>query len=477
MVFVVPPSRMTREAHIPYGVGILANICDSLGYYVSIIDCTLDPIFEVDAVRKALTSEDDWDVISVGGMSAQYKYIKQIVPAARKMFPQSTIITGGGFLTSMPDEAMQLLPDIDVGCIGEAEETLPELLTKINNRQWDNVKGIIYRDTDKKLTRTPPRPLIKDLDKLPYPAFDLLPMEQYFQRSPLELSMAAIMSKRRISLITERGCTRNCTFCTHLGMSTRDLCKIYDTDITGPYVRFHSAKYVVDLIKHLRMKYAIDFVSFLDENFMSNPKRAYEICTLLEEAGLTDIIRWGCLGDVDCANYDLLQRMRDCGNTYVSYGGESASAKMLKSIGKEWQTSEMMEKAVNETFRAETNPVMSFMCGYPDETVDDILLTIEFWMKTDYHAKPFFITPYPNTELFKKYKKRILDQHRIGNESDLKALDNFLSKLGDATDLAANISPWDDPTLLGLRELATNREMERIRRWAKAKGLPVTVCD
>jgi len=251
--------------------------------------------------------------------------------------------------------------------------------------------------------------------------------------------------------------------CTHLGQSCRDLSRIYNRKIAGPPVRFQSAKYVVDHIKYLRLKYCIDFVSILDENFLANRKRCLEFADLMEQEGLAGLVKFGVLGHPRTITTSIVRRLRDVGLDYVSMGGESGSQKLLDNV-KRTHTVEQTQKAIENIIKAGVNPIATFMTGFPNETVEDILATVEFWKRNQIEIRPFFITPYPGTELFIQNRQRILKQFD-GN------LEKFVLALGDAVDLVANISPWDDATLLGLRELMASKDVKRIKRWAKERGL------
>lgn len=214
----------------------------------------------------------------------------------------------------------------------------------------------------------------------------------------------------------------------------------------------------------MRFRYQVDFVSILDENFLANKKRAYEVCDLWEKEDLTGIVHFGILGDVASgSDYELLQRLRDVGCTYVSYGGEVASDRLLKEI-KKHTTVKQMQSAIDATFKAGITPIMTFMHGYESENIEDYINTIKFWKRNQMLCQPFYLTAYPGCELWYKHKDKILAQY----DGDL---DKFLSALGDATDLTTNVSPFDDITLMGLHQAMIYQDENRIRRWAQEKGL------
>jgi len=219
------------------------------------------------------------------------------------------------------------------------------------------------------------------------------------------------------------------------------------------------------MIEYARKKYAIDFVSFLDENFLANKKRALEICDLLEERDLVDVIKWGCLGGPQTVDAELLGRLKECGCTYISFGFESADPRRLKEIRKP-HTVEHMERALNLTLKAGINPIATFMIGYPNEDLQSIYRTTKFWVKHGIQCVPFFITPYPATELFEKYKEKILAQYDGDYEK-------FVLALGDATKFTVNLTKFSDPEILGLRDLMVAHDLKRIREFAKSKGVEI----
>lgn len=445
------------------------SIAEERGHSIAFLDVNLYKL-ALDVVRVEL-QRDEWDVVCCGGLITTYKYVKQILPIVRDCQPDALIVLGGGILTSIPEDMMRFLPMVDVGVIGEGENTFHELLDVVFSRRFNHVRGLIYRDEKGELKRTEPRPLIGmpdsgyygSLDDVPYPAYHLLDMEGYFKNSSLPLSQESMFCQRRVDIVSERGCVHRCSFCMHMGLSALDLSRIYGCEIKGPQVRYQSAEYVIEQIKHLRMRYAIDFVSILDENFLSNKGRVLKFCDLLEKEGLVDIVKWGCLGSVDKVDEQYLQRLREAGCTYISYGAESASQRILDSIGKR-QTPSQIQRALDMTVKAGIQPIMTFMEGYENEKVEDMLKTVRFWKRNNIRVKPFWITPYPATAMFEENRDKILKQYG----GDLEA---FVSALDDATEWTVNLTDFDTPTVIGLRELMSMHRDDLIEKWARERGL------
>ena len=291
--------------HIPYGIALLAAISMNRGHLVQVFDANAWQVS--DEVLPEICGADDWDVFAIGGLTTTYGHIKKIVSILKDLRPDIPIIAGGGFLTSMPRDIMRWLPQIDYGIVGEAFETFPELVEELENKEntfqdISKIKGITYR-LGEEIKISPTRPLLKDLDQLPWPAWDLFPLEEvYFKNSSSLFSEEAYISQRRIDINASFGCGLIYRYCWHLGTTDDMVVGINDNgedDVKftfGRHVRMHSPRYIVDMVKHLREKYKVDFVNFLDENLMtvntaSRHTWLEEICDLWISEGLQPYAR------------------------------------------------------------------------------------------------------------------------------------------------------------------------------------------
>jgi len=189
--------------HIPYGLSLLAAIALENNHQVQFYD--ENAWRKGPEVLRQVIEADDWDVIAIGGLTTTYSSIKNTVKFCKAVSPDSFLVSGGGFMTSMPREMMDWLPEIDLGIIGEAFVTWPEVLDQIDQNNFDFSKtlGVCYRDNTGKACLTEVRPNIKELDVLPYPAWELVPLEIYFKNSSLLYSESAFLSKRRIDIMGE----------------------------------------------------------------------------------------------------------------------------------------------------------------------------------------------------------------------------------------------------------------------------------
>jgi radical SAM superfamily enzyme YgiQ (UPF0313 family) len=302
--------------------------------------------------------------------------------------------------------------------------------------------------------------------------------------------------------MTSFGCNWNCYFCFS---SETPSCQsnIYGKQVSGKSFRQHSPKYVVGLIDHLRRKYCVNFVSFIDDNFTTNREWFFSFCKALEEADLATLIHWGIVGHSRTIDAEMLSKGHDVGLTYISFGGESASPRLLKEMGK-GQTPEQMVAAIDATHSAQVNPLMSFIVGFPGETTDDIIATAQFFVDHQVHPDLFFMQPYPGSKLYAEYKDKIIEQHMTDAEKQfvkdptlenyLKVTDNsmFPSKatlnrelplitgqirdrslerwvmsLDDATRMSCNLTDFTDVELAGLKYMLATWDVDRLKKFKK----------
>ncbi len=466
--------------HVPYGIALLASIVMREGHRIQVYDA--NAWRAGDDVLAQVLQADDWDVVAVGGITTAYRSIKHTVAMAKRVAPQALVVAGGGFLTSMPHDIMRLLPQIDVGVVGEAFVSFPARLRRLDSggRDWASLPGLVWRDASGATHLTPEQPLLNDIDTLPYPAWELFPLDIYFENSELLHSEEGMLARRRLDINASYGCSLICRFCFHLGIAGDMEYVAGDgkADVRFGYkraIRYHSPRYVVDLVKYARSTFGIDYVSFLDENLMTMHQSSgktwlTDIARLWIEEGLQpQCVRDGVPHDPDtCAGIhwsgtshatlcspEVLAAIKQAGCSQLLYGYETFSQRVMKTIGK-GATPETNERSLRWTIEAGIRPIPNQMIGFPDEDFDSLRDNIAAWNRLGLQVKPFFATPYPGTEWYQTYRTRILQQYG----GDLEA---FLLDLGDATRVTAVISKkFNAVELYGLRELMVLRDVRRI---------------
>ncbi|TLM85961.1 MAG: radical SAM protein, partial [Actinobacteria bacterium] len=297
--------------------------------------------------------------------------------------PGIRTVLGGVHASSCPEATYDAFPWFDAIALGEADETLPELLAAVcDGRPLTEVPGLLLREPDGALRHTGDRALITELDSLPMPAFDLLgdfahryrPAAHSYQRLPAT------------SLISSRGCPGRCTFC--------------DRSVSGSRVRTYSASYLVSAVERLRDEYGIREVVFHDDNFVAARTRLREFCELMVERRVG--VTWSCTGRVDMVDAESLRAMRRAGCWRISYGVESGSQTILDSLCK-GTTLEGIRRTLEMTAEARIKSHGYFMIGVPGETEATLKETLDFLLElplADFHMTVW--SPHPGTELTRR---------------------------------------------------------------------------
>ena len=495
VLFINPMVREEDDPkHVPMGMAQLAAIIMNQGHEVQVYDHNAWRASD-DQIMEVLTS-DNWDLVALGGITTAYASIKKIVKLTRAILPKVTISLGGGVLTSLPKEVMTWLPEVDFGFIGESYFSFPEALAMIEKKkkEWHKINGTISRK-GKEFLIAPKRELLQDLDSLPYPAYDLFPLEEvYFKNSALMYSEAGMKATRRLDINASIGCSLICRFCYHLGIAgdmryKKDSNgKVINVEFDNPgnysrVIRYNSPEYVVKLAKYIKDKYNANYLYFLDENLMTMDvfsKRIWmkEICKLWKEYGLVpqkkkdgtwDGLYWSGTCHATLCEPEVLKIMAKAGCAHLVYGYEHFDDRILKLMGK-GSTRKTNIRSFFWTLEAGIRPIPNQIIGFPTEDFDSLRLQMKGWDDLGVMVKPHFATAYPGSEWFTVYRKKIEEQYaglgkKYGLSDDLEA---YILDLGDASRVSATISTnFNGVELIGLREMMVHRQYDKIDQYEK----------
>jgi anaerobic magnesium-protoporphyrin IX monomethyl ester cyclase len=485
--------------HVPYGIALLAAIAIENDHQVQVYDANAWRLG--DEVLVQVLQADDWDVIAMGGITTAYGSIKKICKIAEEICPDAVIMLGGGVLTSLPRDMMTFLPQVDVGVIGEAFVTFPELLDMIDSGEtaWEKIPGTISRKEEGDFKLGPMRGLLEDIDTIPYPAWDLFPLEEvYFKNSEVLFSEEGMLASRRLDINASYGCGMICRYCYHLGIAgdmryetDEDGVVQINFDQPGAYSRtsrYHSPEYIVGMVKHCYDKYGINFIGFLDENLMTMDQASgrtwlSEICRLWHENGLApeyeydengDMkswtgVHWSGTSHATLCNPEILKTMRAAGCSHLVYGYESFAPHVMKLIGK-GASPKTNVRSFYWTLEAGIRPIPNQIIGFPNEDFEAIHMNMDAWEELGIVVKPHFATPYPGSEWFTVNREEIAAQYG----GDLEA---FIEDLGDASKISAIICKnFNAVELLGLREMMLIGDRRQIdlyeQIWRRNHNIP-----
>jgi radical SAM superfamily enzyme YgiQ (UPF0313 family) len=364
---------------------VLGAVARELGWRV----CCIDSYLESDpdaAIREALRRFPA-DVVGLSALTAEHRSMHHFAAVARQARPDAVILAGGAHASAEP-EATAADPAIDAAVIGEGEDTLCEILRRIEaGRDWRDVRGIAVRNTHGGITRTPPRAAIEDLDRLPLPAWDLTDVDAYSHRRGMSLAG----QRRYMPITTSRGCPYRCTYC---------------HDIQGKRFRAHSPQYVLRMMDDLRARLGVVDFDITDDIFNFDAERMLAICDgMIARGGL----HFTCPNGIraDRMTVQQAERMAQAGCQYVAIAIETATRRLQKQIRKHLRFDKVLP--VIETFtRHQVFTSGFFMVGFPSETEEELRATIDFAVGSKLHAAYFFVvTPFGGTEMH----GQVLDSH------------------------------------------------------------------
>jgi len=370
----------------PLGLASIAACVRQKGYSVKIIDCNIvSPSlhsFEKFFKEKIVEKYASIRFIGLTAMTPTIKKAYKIADICKIYFPQATVVFGGVHTTFLYEEVLQK-KSVDLAVIGEGEITFQEI---VSGKKLKNVDGIAYKKKINgkiKIVQTKDRQRISDLNSLPMPAYDLLPILKYRPAKGTYKRLPAM------SMITSRGCPGRCTFCSKtLGMK----------------MVFKSAETIYKEIEFLVKRYGIKQILFYDDTLTVYNENVHKLCDLIIKNRLN--ISWTCFARVDFVDYNLLKKMKRAGCHQIMYGVESIDKRVLKNINKHINIKQVIN-ATKWTKKARIECRLAFMVGNPGDNLKSIKKNITFVNKLNPDLLIVNITtPFPGTEMYKWAKSK-----------------------------------------------------------------------
>jgi len=423
ILIIVPRFAAYRSVYeFPLGLAYISSCLKCKDMDTDILNLNQGNVNVVELITNKLQT-GKYKYVLTGGLSAHYKQIKTILDTVRSIDPNIKIIVGGGIITSTPELMYRyLLPDYIV--LGEGELTIVELINELENGKKVNyINGIGY-NLNNELIITKPRAPILELDSIPWPDFQGFEISTYLEaQSPNDILYSYVDDNSRLfPMISSRGCIYNCTFCFHP---------------LGQKYRSRSVSNFVAEVKYISETYNVKGLAILDELLSADKVRLYEICNRLKE--LPYKLYWMCQLRVDSVDAEMLQIMKEAGCYLISYGFESASDRILKSMRKNI-TKDQIRNALKLTREAGIGIQGYFIFGDTMETKETAYETLAFWEEhKDYHITLGCIRPYPGSILWDK----AITKYDLNTDS--KQLD-FLDKcINDPPNLSClNDQEWSE---------------------------------
>lgn len=346
----------------------------------NIFNINLNFCEDIESALKENIIKYNINIIMLGGLSAQYSLIKELLDISHAIKPELIKIVGGGLISGDPVVAMHALEIADYGVIGEGEYTAAELCFALENKtDVSEIQGIVYKK-DNEFIVTQSRDDILDLDSLPFPDYKGFEFDKHISINNIGNNLTKQLNA--IYIIGSRSCPYNCTFCFHT---------------CGKKYRQRSLDNIFEEVKYLHELYNIKFLGLQDELFSYNKERVLEFCERIKQYN----IGWWSQFRVDMVDYDVIKAIKESNCNFMAFGLESANNKILKSMEKKI-TIEQIEKTLQTVYELEMPFVGSFIFGDKEETIDTAEDTLEWWKKNkNYNIFLSIITPYPGSKLYK----------------------------------------------------------------------------
>ena len=411
VLLLFPPAYTIKSARDinplpPIGIGMLASILEKNKYQVEILDCLVrgwdqeeETQANKDIVRVGLTNDqiEEYikefkpDVVGVSCMfSVQHKIYPQIFAAIKSANPNIITLAGGAHVTVCSKEVLED-PNCDFVISGEGEESIVDFLEAMQGRKsFESVDGLGWEKGSSDYVLNPKLKWIEDLDSLPYPAYHLIGLEQYFG---LESSHGIRHDKEYAPIVTSRGCPAKCTFCSANKMF-------------GYKFRTRSAQNVLDELWFLKKNYGIKEIMFEDDNVTASRKHATELFQMMIDQKIN--LRWDTPNGVGMWTLtdDIIDLMKEAGCIKINFPIESGDQEILKNIIKK----PLDLKRTKNLFKRCRDIGLDYgtflVVGMPGEKIEDIWTSFKFCAEVgSYSPHTSVATPYPGTELYEQCKE------------------------------------------------------------------------
>ena len=365
-----------NDNEFPLGEAYLAAVLRKDGHDVSVLCADVYHYtneYVADYIRRR-----KFDIIGIGFMAARFtETILSLCKAINSVKGNAKLILGGHGPSATPEYMLEAT-GADAVIIGEAESIISGITVCINNGNRV-VRGVPF----------------KHLDEIPFPAWDLFPMDKYID---CKLYPGQKKSVKSVAVITSRGCVNRCSFCYRLEKG----------------IRFRKMANVVEEIKYLHHNYGVDHFEFSDECFITNKRRLERLNQQLQDNNLN--INYWCAARVDVINEEVLSLMKEGGCKFINYGFESMDENVLRLMNKN-ATPEDNERAARLTKDAGIQFGLNFIWNMPGDTKESLRQNVAFIKKYNTYGQLRTIrpvTPYPGSPLY----YRAIEDGLLGGPAD-----------------------------------------------------------
>ncbi|MBI5050408.1 MAG: radical SAM protein, partial [Nitrospirae bacterium] len=360
----------------PQGLAYIAAVYKKAGHEVVIYN--QDVYHYPEEHLTEYLKKHTFDIVGVSVIGGYYQYRKLLsISQAVNAVPDRPFYIIGGHGPAPEAEFFLKKTGADLVVISEGEKTALEVIDTLEGRKsMAEVNGIAYIKNGK-FIKTPERPLIQNLDEIPFPAYELFPMEHYTL-----LRMPRIKNSGRcIPVLSGRGCTFTCNFCYRMDKGFRP----------------RSVEGIINEVRFLQKDYNVNYIAFSDELLMSSISRTVELCESFIKAKLN--IKWTCNGRLNYAKPDVLKLMKEAGCVFINYGIEALDDQVLRNMKKALTVKQIIT-GIENTLARDISPGFNVIFGNIGDTKETLKKGVEFLLKYDDHSQMRTVrpvTPYPGS--------------------------------------------------------------------------------
>jgi radical SAM superfamily enzyme YgiQ (UPF0313 family) len=343
---------------------------------------------QIEADIKNVTQkleEFEPDFVGIRSLSIGKKAFRITVETVKKWNTECFVVAGGPYPTDDPEDSLRS-GFVDCTVIGEGEETFTDLIgSLLSNKVWFEIPGIAFRQNGT-FERSMPRNPITNLDSIAFPDYTLIDLDKFSNQF---LTFTAKISKPHGNIMTTRGCPYQCAYC---------------HNILGKKFRVRSPENVLNEIRYVHDSYGIKDFQIIDDIFNLDKTRAKRICDLIIKSGMDLTLSFPNAIRGDQVDEELMDKMAEAGTKFISYAVETASPRLQKLIRKHLNLDKVF-KAIEYTTKVGIVTRGFFMLGFPTETEEEAIETIEYAKSSSLCGATFFTVVYfPGTELYKMAK-------------------------------------------------------------------------
>lgn len=390
-----PPLGLAYVAASLREAGHEVQFIDSLGESLDIRhphanDCYLYGLSQRETVERI---HADAQIIGIGfGFSFEWPYGRNLARAIRERFPDALLVGGGEHVTAVPKPSLEETC-LDVVVLGEGDETAVEIADAYRDGRWNpaGIAGIGFKDGQGNVIINERRPRMRSIDDIPWPAWDLVPIEGYLDRG----FGFGVNRGRSMPVMASRGCPYQCTFCSSPSMwTTRWIAR--DPDL------------LLDELQHYQERYGAENFDFYDLTAIVKKSWIIDFCRKIEERGMQFFWQLPSGTRSEAIDDEVASWLYRSGCRNLSYSPESGSPSVLKRIKKRIHTDSVI-RSIGSSYRQGMNLKCNIILGFPGDTLKEVFETYHFIARMAiagaYDISVWAFSPYPGSELFAEISK------------------------------------------------------------------------